>query len=122
MVVAAGLSFESTQRSIDAPPSGVSRPGQHESRFLRNSGLALPCGTCILCRNDEAISAGVPVAKHVRDIPRSGIRDFFDIVQSKKEVISLASANPICDAMAHREAAIYALETGKTSYTSTLAC
>ena len=61
------------------------------------------------------------VAKHVRAIPRSGIRDFFDIVQSKKEVISLGVGEPDFVTPWHiREAAIYALETGKTSYTSNL--
>ena len=29
------------------------------------------------------------IASTVRDIPRSGIRDFFDIVQGMKDVISL---------------------------------
>ena len=29
------------------------------------------------------------IARHIRDIPRSGIRDFFDIVSTMKDVISL---------------------------------
>jgi len=57
----------------------------------------------------------------VRAIPRSGIRDFFDIVQGMKDVISLGVGEPDFVTPWHiREAAIYALETGKTSYTSNL--
>lgn len=61
------------------------------------------------------------VAKNVRAIPRSGIRDFFDIVQSMKDVISLGVGEPDFVTPWHiREAAIYALERGRTSYTSNL--
>jgi aminotransferase len=61
------------------------------------------------------------VAEHVRDIPRSGIRDFFEIVQSMKGVISLGIGEPDFVTPWHiREAAIYALERGKTGYTSNL--
>jgi aminotransferase len=61
------------------------------------------------------------VAKHVRAIPRSGIRDFFEIVQSMKGVISLGIGEPDFVTPWHiREAAIYALERGKTGYTSNL--
>src|SRR4026209_730435 len=61
------------------------------------------------------------VASHVRRIPRSGIRDFFDIVQGMKDVISLGVGEPDFVTPWHiREAAIYALEQGKTSYTSNL--
>lgn len=59
------------------------------------------------------------VADHVGDIPRSGIRDFFDIVQSMKDVISLGIGEPDFVTPWHiREAAIYALERGRTGYTS----
>jgi aminotransferase len=59
------------------------------------------------------------VANHVRDIPRSGIRDFFDIVQSYKDIISLGIGEPDFVTPWHiREAAIYALEHGRTGYTS----
>ncbi|MDW8343479.1 MAG: aminotransferase class I/II-fold pyridoxal phosphate-dependent enzyme [Verrucomicrobiae bacterium] len=59
------------------------------------------------------------VASHVRNIPRSGIRDFFDIVQSMDNVISLGIGEPGFVTPWHiREAAIFALEKGKTSYTS----
>jgi aminotransferase len=61
------------------------------------------------------------VAQTVRAIPRSGIRDFFDIVQSMKDVISLGVGEPDFVTPWHiREAAIYALERGRTSYTSNL--
>src|SRR5438876_508590 len=61
------------------------------------------------------------IAHHVRDIPRSGIRDFFEIVQSMKNVISLGIGEPDFDTPWHiREAAIYSLEKGRTGYTSNL--
>src|SRR5256885_15437735 len=61
------------------------------------------------------------IAGHVRDIPRSGIREFFDVVQSLPDVISLGVGEPDFVTPWHiREAAIYALERGKTSYTSNL--
>ena len=61
------------------------------------------------------------IAQHVRNIPRSGIRDFFEIVQSMKEVISLGIGEPDFVTPWHiREAAIYSLEKGKTGYTSNL--
>jgi aminotransferase len=61
------------------------------------------------------------VADHVREIPRSGIRDFFEIVQSMHGVISLGIGEPDFVTPWHiREAAIYALERGKTGYTSNL--
>ena len=61
------------------------------------------------------------VARNVRAIPRSGIRDFFDIVQGMKDVISLGVGEPDFVTPWHiREAAIYALEKGKTTYTSNL--
>ncbi|HEY6229508.1 MAG TPA: aminotransferase class I/II-fold pyridoxal phosphate-dependent enzyme [Verrucomicrobiae bacterium] len=61
------------------------------------------------------------VADHVQGIPRSGIRDFFDIVQSYKDVISLGIGEPDFVTPWHiREAAIYALEHGRTGYTSNL--
>jgi aminotransferase len=61
------------------------------------------------------------VADHVRTIPRSGIRDFFEIVQSMADVISLGIGEPDFVTPWHiREAAIYALERGKTGYTSNL--
>lgn len=61
------------------------------------------------------------VADHVAGIPRSGIRDFFDIVQNTVGVISLGVGEPDFVTPWHiREAAIYALERGRTQYTSNL--
>ena len=61
------------------------------------------------------------VARQVRQIPRSGIREFFDLVQGQPDVISLGVGEPDFVTPWHiREAAIYALERGKTSYTSNL--
>jgi aminotransferase len=57
----------------------------------------------------------------VRDIPRSGIRDFFDIVTSMKDVISLGIGEPDFDTPWHvRESTVFALERGATHYTSNL--
>lgn len=61
------------------------------------------------------------IAKHVREIPRSGIRDFFELVQGRDDVISLGVGEPDFAAPWHiREAAIFSLEKGHTSYTSNL--
>jgi aminotransferase len=61
------------------------------------------------------------IARHVVDLPKSGIRDFFEIVAKMKDVISLGIGEPDFDTPWHiREAAIYALERGKTHYTSNL--
>ncbi|MEQ1860690.1 MAG: aminotransferase class I/II-fold pyridoxal phosphate-dependent enzyme [Chthoniobacteraceae bacterium] len=61
------------------------------------------------------------IADHVRDLPRSGIREFFDIVAQEKDVISLGVGEPDFDTPWHiREAAIYSLEHGRTHYTSNL--
>src|SRR5581483_2205395 len=61
------------------------------------------------------------IADHIRDVPKSGIREFFDIVAQEKEVISLGVGEPDFDTPWHiREAAIYSLERGRTAYTSNL--
>ena len=61
------------------------------------------------------------VARHVRDIPRSGIRDFFDIVSTMKDVVSLGIGEPDFDTPWHvRESTVFALERGATHYTSNL--
>lgn len=63
----------------------------------------------------------IPVARTVQDIPRSGIRDFFEVVQSMRDVISLGIGEPDFATPWHiREAAIYALEKGRTGYSSNL--
>jgi aminotransferase len=61
------------------------------------------------------------IAENIRGIPRSGIREFFEIVQGQPDVISLGVGEPDFVTPWHiREAAIYALEQGKTTYTSNL--
>lgn len=61
------------------------------------------------------------IAAHVRDIPRSGIRDFFEIVQTMQDVISLGIGEPdFVTPWNIREAAIFSLEKGRTGYTSNL--
>ena len=63
----------------------------------------------------------IQIADHVREIPRSGIRDFFEIVQSMDDVISLGIGEPDFVTPWHiREAAIYSLEKGRTGYSSNL--
>ena len=60
-----------------------------------------------------------PIANHVAAIPPSGIREFFELVQGRPDVISLGVGEPDFTTPWHiRESAIYALERGKTSYTS----
>ncbi len=59
------------------------------------------------------------VAARVKSIPPSGIRKFFDLVQEMDDVISLGVGEPDFVTPWHiREACIYSLEKGQTSYTS----
>jgi aminotransferase len=61
------------------------------------------------------------VAAHVRDLPRSGIRDFFDIVATRNDIISLGIGEPDFVTPWHiRETAIAAIEHGSTRYTANL--
>ena len=63
------------------------------------------------------------IARHVAALPKSGIRDFFELVAKMKgqDVISLGVGEPDFVTPWHiREAAIFALEKGKTYYTSNL--
>jgi aminotransferase len=61
------------------------------------------------------------IAGHVREIPRSGIRDFFEVVQSMTDVISLGIGEPdYVTPWRIREAAIFGMEKGRTGYTSNL--
>jgi aminotransferase len=58
------------------------------------------------------------VANHVKGLPRSGIRDFFAIVSEMPQAISLGIGEPdFVTPWKIREASIFALEKGKTSYT-----
>ncbi|MCL1921086.1 MAG: aminotransferase class I/II-fold pyridoxal phosphate-dependent enzyme [Kiritimatiellaeota bacterium] len=59
------------------------------------------------------------IAPHLRGIPKSGIRDFFEIVAGRKDVISLGIGEPDFKTPWHiRERTISALEQGVTRYTS----
>lgn len=61
------------------------------------------------------------VAAHIGKLPRSGIRDFFELVSNMQGVISLGIGEPdFVTPWGVREATIYALEKGHTSYTSNL--
>lgn len=61
------------------------------------------------------------LATHLQAIPRSGIRDFFELVIGRDDVISLGVGEPdFVTPWAIREAAINSLEKGETTYTSNL--
>ena len=61
------------------------------------------------------------IARHVRGLQRSGIRDFFALVQQMPQAISLGIGEPdFVTPWNIREAAIYSLEKGRTSYTDNL--
>ncbi|NBV37959.1 MAG: aminotransferase class I/II-fold pyridoxal phosphate-dependent enzyme [Verrucomicrobia bacterium] len=58
------------------------------------------------------------VAHHVASLPKSGIRDFFAIVSKMKDAVSLGIGEPdFVTPFSIREAAMAALEKGRTSYT-----
>lgn len=61
------------------------------------------------------------IADQIASLPKSGIRDFFELVNAMDDVISLGIGEPDFVTPWHiREASIYALEKGHTSYTSNL--
>lgn len=61
------------------------------------------------------------VAAHIASLPRSGIRDFFELVSARNDVISLGIGEPDFVTPWHiREAAIYALDHGATAYSANL--
>ncbi len=63
----------------------------------------------------------LPLSRLVRELPQSGIRRFFDIAAQMEDVISLSIGEPdFLTPWAIREAAIYSLERGQTTYTSNL--
>ena len=69
----------------------------------------------------KQMSLSNKLSKQVKNIPRSGIRDFFELVLGRDDVISLGVGEPDFSTPWHiREAAIYSLEKGETSYTSNL--
>ena len=61
------------------------------------------------------------VAPHVAELPKSGIRKFFDIVAQSKDIVSLGVGEPDFDTPWHiSRAAVTSLENGGTHYTSNL--
>ena len=61
------------------------------------------------------------VAPHIASLPKSGIRDFFDLVSTMKDVISLGIGEPdFVTPWNIRENALYSIERGHTHYTSNL--
>ena len=61
------------------------------------------------------------IARHVAELPKSGIRKFFDIVAKSKDVVSLGVGEPDFDTPWHiSRAAVTCLEDGGTHYTSNL--
>ena len=61
------------------------------------------------------------VAQHVRELPKSGIRKFFDIVAQSKDIVSLGVGEPDFNTPWHiSRAAVTCLEDGGTHYTSNL--
>lgn len=61
------------------------------------------------------------LCKKVVEMPRSGIREFFDLVTGSKDIISLGVGEPdFVTPWNIREAAIFSLEKGHTTYTSNL--
>ena len=60
-----------------------------------------------------------PLSDKIVSIPPSGIRKFFDIVSEMPDAISLGVGEPDFDTPWHiRDEGIYALERGRTFYTS----
>lgn len=76
------------------------------------------------CRSQSAPKNFDPagfVAPHIAALPKSGIRDFFEIVSTMENVISLGIGEPdFVTPWNIREATIYGLTKGMTHYTSNL--
>lgn len=71
--------------------------------------------------SDSKSSPSHWVSDHIASLPRSGIRDFFELVSQMDDVISLGIGEPDFVTPWHiREAAIYALNQGFTHYTSNM--
>ena len=61
------------------------------------------------------------IASHISSLPKSGIRDFFELVNTMEDVISLGIGEPdFVTPWTIRESAIYSYEKGNTHYTSNL--
>ena len=65
------------------------------------------------------MSGAMRLSRAVSAVPPSGIRQFFDVVSRMEDVISLGVGEPdFGTAWRVREAAIYGLERGRTTYTA----
>ena len=61
------------------------------------------------------------IASHISTLPKSGIRAFFDLVNTMDDVISLGVGEPdFTTPWSIRESGVYSLEHGHTAYTSNL--
>ncbi|MBR3688395.1 MAG: pyridoxal phosphate-dependent aminotransferase, partial [Lentisphaeria bacterium] len=61
------------------------------------------------------------VAPHIAVLPKSGIRYFFDLVNTMSDVISLGIGEPdFVSPWSVCEGTVYSLERGRTHYTSNL--
>ncbi|MDA3924549.1 MAG: aminotransferase class I/II-fold pyridoxal phosphate-dependent enzyme [Kiritimatiellae bacterium] len=70
---------------------------------------------------NDSKSARNFIAEHVDNLPKSGIRDFFDIVAGRKDVISLGIGEPDFTTPWHiRAKTVECIEKGFTRYTSNL--
>ncbi|MBR7121664.1 MAG: aminotransferase class I/II-fold pyridoxal phosphate-dependent enzyme [Lentisphaeria bacterium] len=71
--------------------------------------------------NDSKSVSEKFIAPHIAGLPASGIRKFFDLVNSMDDVISLGVGEPdFVTPWTIRESGIYSLERGHTGYTSNL--
>jgi aminotransferase len=71
-------------------------------------------GTDVMARQGRS-----PVSRRLDAIPASGIRRFFDIIATMKDVISLGVGEPDFVTPNHiRQAAVHSIEDGETRYTS----
>ncbi|WP_426334395.1 aminotransferase class I/II-fold pyridoxal phosphate-dependent enzyme [Paenibacillus silvae] len=69
--------------------------------------------------NNQTNTMSSYLAPLVKQIPPSGIRKFFDLVGDNKDIITLGVGEPDFVTPWHmREACVYSLERGMTSYTS----
>ncbi len=75
---------------------------------------------CVSARNSKNHKKE-RLASHIACLPKSGIRDFFDLVSTMKDVISLGIGEPdFVTPWTIRESSIYSMERGHTHYTSNL--
>ena len=71
--------------------------------------------------NDSRSARRSFVSEHIRTLPKSGIRVFFELVNTMDDVVSLGVGEPdFTTPWTIRESGIYSIERGHTSYTSNL--